>query len=102
MERRNRDLAQLALVSEAPRIDGERRARYERYLAEILESLGLSLAHEGTRHTPARVLQAGIDATSGDGRSPKPGALFPIGEAGEKAEENTAIGAGTQCSAAPC
>ena len=49
MERRNRDLAQLALVSEAPRIDGERRARYERYLAEILESLGLSLAHEGTR-----------------------------------------------------
>jgi len=91
MERRNRDLAQLALVSEAPRIDGERRARYERYLAEILESLGLSLAHEGTRHTPARLLQAWIDATSGYERDPKLVTLFPIGESGEQADDNTQI-----------
>jgi GTP cyclohydrolase I len=80
MERRNKDFAKLAFVNGAC-VDGEQRARFERYLAEILEALGLSLAHDGTRRTPGRLLQAWIDATAGYQADPKLVTLFPADEA---------------------
>ena len=47
------------------------RERFEAYLSEILRSLGMDLAAEGTRGTPARLLQAWIDSTSGYEPDPK-------------------------------
>ncbi len=47
------------------RLTDEVRLRYERYLGEILEALGLDLDTPGTRPTPGRLLRALLDATSG-------------------------------------
>jgi len=47
------------------------RERFEAYLSEILRSLGMDLSEEGTRGTPARLLQAWIDSTSGYEPDPK-------------------------------
>ena len=43
MERRKEDIARLAFIGDGARIRPEQRARYERYLAEILAALGLPL-----------------------------------------------------------
>ena len=51
--------------------------RYERYLGEILSALGMNLATPGTRDTPARLLQALIDATAGYDGDPKLRTAFP-------------------------
>ena len=58
-------------------IDSEARVRYEGYLAEILESLGLDLRTTGTVETPRRFLQALIDATEGYDGDPKLVTVFP-------------------------
>jgi GTP cyclohydrolase I len=58
-------------------IDPEQRERYERYLGEILGSLGMDLDTPGTADTPRRVLQALIDATSGYAGDPKLVTVFP-------------------------
>lgn len=58
-------------------IDPEQRARYERYLAEILDALGLDLGTPGTADTPRRFLQALIDATEGYAGDPKLVTVFP-------------------------
>jgi GTP cyclohydrolase I len=51
--------------------------RYERYLSEILGALGMDLATPGTRDTPARLLQALVDATAGCDGDPKLHTAFP-------------------------
>ena len=51
--------------------------RYERYLGEILSALGMDLATPGTRDTPARLLQALVDATAGYDGDPKLRTAFP-------------------------
>jgi GTP cyclohydrolase I len=43
----------------------EDRQRFEGYLAEILEALGMDLDTPGTRQTPARFLRALFEATAG-------------------------------------
>jgi GTP cyclohydrolase I len=58
-------------------IDPEQRSRYERYLGEILGSLGMDLDTPGTAATPRRFLQALIDATSGYAGDPKLVTVFP-------------------------
>lgn len=66
------------------------RARFEGYLAEILTTLGLDLTGEGTRDTPARLLSAWVDATSGYASDPKLVTTFveqrPAGEEGANAQ----------------
>jgi len=65
-------------LAEQPRaIDPEQRARYERYLGEILGSLGMDLGTLGTVDTPRRFLQALIDATDGYAGDPKLVTVFP-------------------------
>src|SRR5215212_6289001 len=63
----------------APRraISDADRARYERYLAEILGSLGMDLHRPGTERTPERFLQALVDATDGYDGDPKLLTAFP-------------------------
>ena len=51
--------------------------RYERYLAEILAALGMDLDTPGTRETPARLLRALYDSTSGYDGDPKLLTAFP-------------------------
>ena len=51
--------------------------RYDRYLGEILSALGMDLATPGTRDTPARLLQALVDATAGYDGDPKLRTAFP-------------------------
>ena len=53
------------------------RERYERYLAEILGSLGLDLHQPGTERTPQRFLQALVDSTDGYDGDPKLLTAFP-------------------------
>lgn len=65
------------LAEEVHAIDPEQRARYERYLAEILGSLGMDLETPGTAETPRRFLQALVDATSGYAGDPKLVTVFP-------------------------
>ena len=55
----------------------EQRARYERWIAEILESLGMPLDTPGTRRTPQRFLSAIEEATHGYEGDPKAVTLFP-------------------------
>lgn len=72
--------AQLAVVEAAPtvrRIGRADRQRYEGYLGEILEALGLDLATPGTRETPQRLLQALFDSTAGYDGDPKLVTRFP-------------------------
>ena len=62
----------------APRqIAPEQWRRYERYMAEILEALGLDPDTPGTRETPTRFLRALYDATAGYEGDPKLLTAFP-------------------------
>lgn len=62
----------------APRqIAPERWGRFEGYLAEILEALGLDLGTPGTERTPYRLLKALYDATEGYEGDPKLVTAFP-------------------------
>jgi GTP cyclohydrolase I len=65
LERRMRDLG------------GEQRARFEGYLAEILDALGMDLHTPGTEATPRRFMQALIDATQGYEGDRKLVTVFP-------------------------
>jgi GTP cyclohydrolase I len=58
-------------------IDAEDWRRYEGYLGEIFEALGLDLDTPGTRETPERFLQALFDATGGYDGDPKLHTAFP-------------------------
>ena len=51
--------------------------RYERYLAEIFDALGMDLDTAGTRETPRRFLRALYDATAGYEGDPKLLTAFP-------------------------
>jgi GTP cyclohydrolase I len=51
--------------------------RYESYLGEILEALGLEPDTPGTRATPQRLLRALFDATAGSDGDPKLVTTFP-------------------------
>ena len=58
---------ELALLEPAPtvrRIDRADWRRYEGYLGEILEALGLEPDTPGTRETPQRLLRALFDSTA--------------------------------------
>lgn len=57
--------------------DAEDLARYERYLAEILEALGMDLDTPGTLDTPRRFLTALYDSTAGYDGDPKLHTAFP-------------------------
>jgi GTP cyclohydrolase I len=72
--------ARLAVVEAAPTVRRIGRAdwqRYERYLGEILEALGLEPNTPGTRETPQRLLRALFDATGGYDGDPKLVTTFP-------------------------
>jgi GTP cyclohydrolase I len=72
--------AQLAAVEAAPTVRRIGRAdwkRYESYLGEILEALGLEPDTAGTRETPQRLLRALFDATAGYDGDPKLVTTFP-------------------------
>ena len=71
------DTTPALLDGERRPISGEERQRYERYLAEILEKLGMDLDTPGTAETPRRFLQALIDATEGYAGDPKLLTVFP-------------------------
>ena len=71
---------QLAAVEAAPTVRRIGRAdwrRYESYLGEILEALGLEPDTPGTRETPQRLLRALFDATAGYDGDPKLVTTFP-------------------------
>jgi GTP cyclohydrolase I len=71
---------QLAAVEAAPtmrRIGRADRQRFENYLGEILEALGLERDTPGTRETPQRLLRALFDATAGYDGDPKLVTTFP-------------------------
>ncbi len=73
-------VAQLAAVEAAPtvrRIDRADWRRYEGYLSEILEALGLEPDTPGTRETPRRLLRALFDSTAGYDGDPKLVTTFP-------------------------
>lgn len=85
--------AQPARVSPLPsasRLTPAERARFEGYLAEMLSALGLDTSAEDTRDTPARLLGAWLDATSGYEADPKLVTTFANeraeGEQGESAQ----------------
>jgi GTP cyclohydrolase IA len=59
------------------RIGADDRTRYEGYLAEILEAVGMDLDTPGTTETPRRFLQALLDATDGYDGDPKLVTAFP-------------------------
>jgi len=62
----------------APReIEDANWERYERYIAEIFEALGMELGTPGTRETPSRFLRALHDATAGYDGDPKLLTVFP-------------------------
>jgi GTP cyclohydrolase I len=72
--------APLAAVEAAPTVRRIGRAdwkRYESYLGEILEALGLEPDTAGTRETPQRLLRALFDATAGYDGDPKLVTTFP-------------------------
>lgn len=72
------------------RLGPAERERFEAYLSEILRSLGMDFSEEGTRGTPARLLQAWIDSTSGYEADPKLLTTFALepmeGEQGASAQ----------------
>jgi GTP cyclohydrolase I len=55
----------------------EDRERFEGYMAEIFDALGMELDEPGTRETPKRFLQALYDATAGYDGDPKLRTAFP-------------------------
>ena len=72
--------AQLAVLAHEPserRIGRADWRRYEGYLAEILEALGLEPDTPGTRETPQRLLRALFDSTAGYDGDPKLLTAFP-------------------------
>lgn len=72
--------AQLAAVEAEPTVRRIGRAdwqRYESYLGEILEALGLEPDTPGTRETPQRLLRALFDSTAGYDGDPKLVTTFP-------------------------
>ena len=70
-------LALLEPTAPARRIDRADWRRYEDYLGEILEALGLEPDTPGTRDTPQRLLRALFDSTSGYDGDPKLLTAFP-------------------------
>jgi GTP cyclohydrolase I len=75
-----RPLAQLTVVEAAPpvrRIGDADWRRYEGYLGEILEALGLESDTPGTRGTPRRLLRALFDSTAGYDGDAKLFTAFP-------------------------
>jgi GTP cyclohydrolase IA len=64
-------------VAPARRISPTDWRRYEGYLGEILEALGMELDTPGTRTTPQRLLRALFDATAGYDGDPKLLTAFP-------------------------
>jgi len=86
--------AHLHRIDAAPRWDerlsAEQRERFERYLSEILTALGLDLNTDGTRGTPARLLDAWLESTGGYRPDPKILTTFPVdrncGEVGTSAQ----------------
>jgi GTP cyclohydrolase I len=72
--------AKLALLEPAApsrQIDRTDWRRYEGYLGEILEALGLEHDTPGTRETPQRLLRALFDSTAGYDGDPKLLTAFP-------------------------
>jgi GTP cyclohydrolase IA len=62
----------------APRaIDPARWKRYQGYVAEIFDAMGMDLDTPGTRDTPSRFLKAMFDSTSGYEGDPKLLTAFP-------------------------
>lgn len=55
----------------------ERLDRFQSYVAEILEAMGMNLATPGTSRTPERFLKALLDSTSGYEGDPKLLTAFP-------------------------
>jgi len=81
--------AKLALLEPATRarqIDRTDWRRYEDYLGEILEALGLEPDTLGTRDTPQRLLRALFDSTSGYDGDPKLLTAFPSETKAARAE----------------
>jgi GTP cyclohydrolase IA len=70
-------LALLEPATPARQIDRNDWRRYEQYLGEILEALGLEPDTPGTRDTPQRLLRALFDSTSGYDGDPKLLTTFP-------------------------
>lgn len=72
------------------RLSAEQRERFQRYLSEILTALGLDLDTDGTRETPARLLEAWVESTAGYRADPKLLTTFPVdhnaGEVGTSAQ----------------
>ena len=66
-----------ALYAEPRHISTADRERYERFIAEIFEALGMDLDTPGTRETPARFLRALFDATAGYDGDEKLVTAFP-------------------------
>jgi GTP cyclohydrolase I len=58
-------------------ISDEQWERFERYIAEILQAMGMDLSTPGTIDTPRRYLKALYDATSGYEGDPKLLTAFP-------------------------
>jgi GTP cyclohydrolase I len=58
-------------------ISPEQRERFEGWIAEILETMGLDLSTPGTLDTPRRFVQALQDATDGYEGDPKLVTIFP-------------------------
>jgi GTP cyclohydrolase I len=70
-------LALLEPAAPARQIDRTDWRRYEGYLGEILEALGLEPDTPGTRDTPQRLLRALFDSTAGYDGDPKLLTAFP-------------------------
>ena len=70
-------LALLEPATPARQIDRADWTRYEAYLGEILEALGLEPDTPGTRDTPQRLLRALFDSTAGYDGDPKLLTSFP-------------------------
>ena len=75
----------LSGAQSARHIDPADWQRYEGYVAEILEALGLGRDTAGTRETPQRFLRALFDATAGYDGDPKLLTAFPT-EAAERTD----------------
>ena len=79
-------LALLEPATPARQIDSADWRRYEQYLGEILEALGLEPDTPGTRDTPQRLLRALFDSTSGYDGDPKLLTTFPSEAKAARAE----------------
>ena len=79
-------LALLEPATPARQIDRTDWRRYEGYLGEILEALGLEPDTPGTRDTPQRLLRALFDSTSGYEGDPKLLTAFPSEAKAARAE----------------